>query len=148
MDETGTSVQIQDVALDGAGSQLAGGAPPAPVEWTPSLIAWSLFLFCVAGVLEIGGGWLVWVGVRERATRKYPYLFIVGGALTLALYGYVPTLQPGSSFGRTYAVYGGFFIALSYVWGVLVQGESLDKGDYLGASIAFAGVLICWFWPR
>ncbi len=32
-------------------------------------------------------------------------------------YGFIPTLQPTSNFGRLYAVYGGFFIVLSYAWG-------------------------------
>ena len=32
-------------------------------------------------------------------------------------YGFIPTLQPTSDFGRLYAIYGGFFIVLSYAWG-------------------------------
>ena len=32
-------------------------------------------------------------------------------------YGFIPCLQPMSDFGRIYAVYGGFFIVLSFVWG-------------------------------
>lgn len=32
-------------------------------------------------------------------------------------YGFVPCAQPMSDFGRIYAVYGGFFIVLSYLWG-------------------------------
>ena len=37
--------------------------------------------------------------------------------MVLVLYGFIPCLQPISDFGRVYAVYGGFFIALSYLWG-------------------------------
>ncbi len=37
------------------------------------------------------------------------------GALVLAAYGFIPTLQPeGASFARVYAVYGGIFIIMSY----------------------------------
>ena len=45
-----------------------------------------------------------------------------GGAVLVA-YGVVPCFQPISDFGRLYAVYGGFFILLSYVW-----GEDWERG--------------------
>lgn len=118
--------------------------------WSASVICWSLFLFLFAGLLEIGGGWLIFVGVRERSTRR-PYhsaLYIVFGAIVLVAYGFVPTLQPSASFGRIFAVYGGFFIVLSYAWGVIVDKMRLDIGDYIGAAISLLGVLIAWFWPR
>ena len=63
-------------------------------------------------------------------------------------YGFVPTLQPTSNFGRLYAIYGGFFIVLSYGWGWVVDGERPDRGDFLGASIAIVGVALAYFWPR
>lgn len=44
-------------------------------------------------------------------------------------YGFIPTAQPPPTFGRLYAVYGGFFIFLSYLWGWLVDGERPDRGD-------------------
>jgi hypothetical protein len=47
-----------------------------------------------------------------------------------------------------YAVYGGVFIALSYAWGWAVDGDRPDTGDWVGASIAVAGVALAWFWPR
>lgn len=49
-------------------------APPSPTtstdsgedkfSWTPGKVCLSLFLFLVAGLLEIGGGWLVWQTIR------------------------------------------------------------------------------------
>jgi len=51
-------------------------------------------------------------------------------------------------FGRALAVYGGFFIALSYAFGALVDGFTPDAGDFIGASIAVVGVLVCMLWPR
>jgi drug/metabolite transporter superfamily protein YnfA len=70
------------------------------------------------------------------------------GSLVLIGYGFVPTLQPDANFGRIFAVYGGFFIVLSYCWAVAFDGFVMDKGDYIGAAIALAGVLLTWFWPR
>lgn len=66
----------------------------------------------------------------------------------LVLYGFLPTLQPLSDFGRLYAVYGGIFIALSYVWGVKIDGMRVDRGDVLGSIMALAGVCTALFWPR
>ena len=63
-------------------------------------------------------------------------------------YGFIPTLQPTSNFGRLYAIYGGFFIVLSYGWGWVVDGEKPDRGDFIGAGIAIVGVALAYFWPR
>ena len=59
----------------------------------------------------------------------------------------IPTLQP-ASFGRVYAVYGGFFIVLSLLWGWNVDGVRPDRFDAVGAAIALAGVLVMMYWPR
>lgn len=55
------------------------------------------------------------------------------GALVLVAYGFVPTAQPVDNFGRVFAVYGGFFIILSYLWGWALDGDRPDKG------VAFQG---------
>jgi small multidrug resistance family-3 protein len=63
----------------------------------------SILLFLVAGLCEIGGGWLVWQWLREGRGLTWG---LVGG-LVLILYGIIPTFQP-AHFGRAYATYGGF----------------------------------------
>lgn len=115
------------------------------VEWTAGVIILSLFLFIVAGIFEIGGGYLMWLGIREK--RK-PAIFIPVGAVVLIAYGVIPTLQPMNSFGRVFAVYGGFFIVLSYLWAAVFDNFKPDKGDYIGSAIAIVGVCVAWFWPR
>ena len=72
----------------------------------------SLGLFVLAGLCEIGGGYLMWLTLREGWHWRYA----IGGAAILVLYGVVPTLQP-ASFGRVYAAYGGWFVVLSILWG-------------------------------
>ena len=108
-------------------------------------ILYSLFLFVFAGVAEIGGGYLVWKGIRDNYMRTWTLPL---GSLILVVYGFIPTLQPMQSFGRIFAVYGGFFIVLSYIWGYIFDGMKIDTGDIIGSSIALAGVCVCWFWPR
>jgi small multidrug resistance family-3 protein len=101
-------------------------------------------LFVVAGLCEIGGGYLVWGWLREG--RPLPW--VVLGSLVLALYGFVAALQPIPEFGRVYAAYGGVFIAMALAWGVLVDGFRPDRWDLLGAAICVAGVLVMVAPPR
>ncbi|MFQ5918258.1 MAG: hypothetical protein ACE5I0_10660, partial [Candidatus Binatia bacterium] len=51
-------------------------------------------------------------------------------------------------FARVYAAYGGFFIVLSLVWGWMVDGNTPDRSDMMGATIALVGVSIIMYWPR
>jgi small multidrug resistance family-3 protein len=101
-------------------------------------------LFVLAGLCEIGGGYLVWGWMREHR----PVVWALIGALVLAAYGVVAALQPISEFGRVYAAYGGVFIALALFWGVLVDGFRPDRWDLLGASICVVGVLVMVGPPR
>ena len=115
--------------------------------WTPWTVAQSILLFLITGVFEIGGGWLVWQAVREGK----PWWYAVVGSVVLVGYGFWPTLQhtgESDSFGRIYAIYGGFFIVGSFLAGWVLDGDRPDKGDWIGGSITLAGVMVILFWPR
>lgn len=71
-------------------------------------------LFLLAGLAEIGGGWLIWEAVRGQGR---PWYWAAAGGVVLVTYGFIPTLQPLTDFGRLYAAYGGVFIGLSFAWG-------------------------------
>jgi len=107
------------------------------------MIAKSLFLFIVAGLCEIGGGYLVWLWLREGRNSLYG----LAGALILILYGIVPTLQP-ANFGRVYAAYGGVFVVLSILWGWKVDHIAPDRFDLIGGLICLLGVGMIMYWPR
>lgn len=105
----------------------------------------SLFYFILAGLFEIGGGYLIWMWLRGGKN----ILFGFAGAVVLILYGIVPTLQPpNTSFGRVYATYGGIFIVLSILWGWQVDKVVPDKFDIIGGMIALMGVIIIMYFPR
>lgn len=106
-------------------------------------VAKSVFFFILAGLCEIGGGYLMWLWLREGKGIA----FALAGAAILILYGVIPTLQP-AHFGRVYAAYGGVFIVLSILWGWLVDKTAPDRFDLLGGAIALIGVLIIMYWPR
>lgn len=103
----------------------------------------SLFYFLLAGLCEIGGGYMVWIWLREGKSAW----FAVAGALVLVLYGIIPTLQP-ANFGRVYAAYGGVFIVLSILWGWKVDKIAPDRFDLMGGLIALIGVFVIMYWPR
>ncbi len=107
------------------------------------VIARSVALFLLAGILEIGGGYLVWLWLRDG---KAAILGALGG-MVLFLYGIVPTLQP-AHFGRVYAAYGGVFVVLSVGWGWLIDGHKPDHPDVLGACLCVIGVGVIMYWPR
>ncbi|MEM9219312.1 MAG: YnfA family protein [Cyanobacteria bacterium P01_F01_bin.150] len=102
-----------------------------------------MLFFVIAGVFEIGGGYLVWLALREG---KSLWLVVLGVAF-LGVYGAIPTLQP-THFGRAYAAYGGVFVALSILWSWLVDRISPDKFDLLGGWIVLLGVLVIMYAPR
>jgi len=103
----------------------------------------SLLLFLVAGLCEIGGGYLFWLWLREG---KSAWLAVIG-TIILAIYAVLPTLQT-VNFGRAYAAYGGVFVVLSILWGWRVDGVIPDKYDLLGGWIALLGVLVIMYAPR
>lgn len=106
-------------------------------------IARSVGLFFLAGLCEIGGGYLVWQWWRRDAHWMVGLL----GGLVLFLYGIVPTYQR-AGFGRVYAAYGGIFIVMSLAWGYLVDGVRPDRFDLIGGSLCLAGVAVMMYWPR
>lgn len=104
----------------------------------------SIVLFVLSAVTEIGGSWLVWQGLREQRGL----LWIAGGLLSLALYGFVATLQPDMNFGRVLAAYGGVFIVGSLLWGMVFDGFRPDRWDVTGALICLIGVGVILFAPN
>jgi len=58
----------------------------------------SLLFFFIAGLCEIGGGYLIWLSIKEEKPIWYG---IIGGIILIA-YGIVATFQT-ANFARTYA---------------------------------------------
>ncbi|MBD1894205.1 YnfA family protein [Coleofasciculus sp. FACHB-129] len=103
----------------------------------------SVFYFVLAGLCEIGGGYLIWLWLRENKSIWFAFL----GAIAMILYGIIATLQP-ANFARVYAAYGGVFIVLSILWGWQVDKIAPDKFDLLGGWIALLGTLVVMYAPR
>ncbi len=103
----------------------------------------SLLIFILAGLCEIGGGYLIWLWLKEGKPGWYG----IPGAVILAVYGIVATWQT-ANFGRVYAAYGGIFIVLALLWAWKVDGFKPDRYDIIGAAIALTGAAIIIYMPR
>ncbi len=103
----------------------------------------SVVLFVLAGLAEIGGGYLMWLWWRDG--RSWPVGLI--GATALVLYGVIPTYQV-AHFGRVYAAYGGAFVVLSLLWGAAVDRIAPDRYDVVGAGLCLVGVAVIMYAPR
>jgi len=117
--------------------------PIPPIEYNYLLIIFTFLLFVIAAFAEIGGGYLVWKWLKEK--RKIT--FGIMGGFILFLYGIVPTFQP-SNFGRVYAAYGGVFVIMAIIWGLLIDKKRPDKYEIIGGIIVLLGALIIFYSPR
>jgi small multidrug resistance family-3 protein len=102
------------------------------------IYARAILLYILAGLAEIGGGWLVWQWLREG--RGVP-LGLLGGAVLFG-YGVIHTWQSELAFGRVYALYGAIFIIIALVWGWAVDEWQPDRFDLTGAAVVLVGVAI------
>ena len=104
----------------------------------------ALLLFALAGLAEIGGGWLVWQFLRE--SRPWP-VGLVGAARVgrLRRDRYLPSL---SRVRPVYAACGGILVVMALEWGYFVDGFRPDRWDLVGGAVCLIGVLIIFFGPR
>jgi small multidrug resistance family-3 protein len=94
-------------------------------------------LFIVTALAEIVGCYLPWLVLKQGKTA---WLF-VPAAISLALFSCLLTLHPAAA-GRTYAAYGGIYIAVALLWLRFVDGAALTRWDVAGACVALLGMTI------
>lgn len=101
------------------------------------MIIRAIFLFILAGLAEIGGGYLIWQWLRNGK----PLWVGIVGAVIMILYGVLATRQE-FSFGKTYAAYGGIFITMAVLWGWFIDKRFPDLSEWIGAAICLVGVFV------
>lgn len=94
-------------------------------------------LFALTALAEILGCYLPWLVLKQGRSA----LLLVPAALSLALFAWLLTLHPTAA-GRTYAAYGGMYIAVALLWLRLVDGVALTRWDIAGATIALVGMAV------
>lgn len=106
-------------------------------------VAKPLVLFAATAAAEIVGCYLPYLWLRKGGSAW----LLVPGALSLAAFAWLLTLHPTGA-GRTYAAYGGVYVAAAVLWAGTVEGVRLDRWDLLGAAVCLAGMSIIYFAPR
>ncbi|NBD08367.1 MULTISPECIES: YnfA family protein [Corallococcus] len=100
-------------------------------------------LFVLTAVAEVLGCYLPYLWLRENKSA----LLLLPAAASLAAFAWLLTLHPAGA-ARTYAAYGGVYIAVALVWMWLVEGERPSAWDLVGALVAIAGMAIIVLQPR
>lgn len=100
-------------------------------------------LFALTALAEIVGCYLPWLVLRQGR----PAWLLLPAALSLALFAWLLTLHPAAA-GRTYAAYGGMYIAVALLWLRFVDGVPLSRWDAVGAALALAGMAVIALQPR
>ena len=104
----------------------------------------SLAAFLGAALAEIAGCFAFWAWLRLDKSAWW----LLPGAASLLLFAYLLTLVQSAAAGRTYAAYGGVYIAASLVWLWAVEGVRPDRWDAIGAAICILGAAIIIYGPR
>jgi small multidrug resistance family-3 protein len=100
-------------------------------------------LFALTAVAEIIGCYLTYLWLRQGR----PIWYLAPAALNLAAFAYLLTLHPTSA-GRTYAAYGGVYVAMAVFWMWIAEGQKPDRWDLIGGAISLCGMALIVFGPR
>jgi small multidrug resistance family-3 protein len=94
-------------------------------------------LFAITAVAEILGCYLPWLVLKQGRTSW----LLLPAAIALALFAWLLSLQPSAA-GRTYAAYGGVYVAVALIWLYVIEGIAPTRWDVAGAAVALAGMSI------
>ncbi|TCI07470.1 YnfA family protein [Dyella soli] len=94
-------------------------------------------LFVLTALAEIIGCYLPWLVLKQAK----PAWLLIPALVSLSLFAWLLTLHPTAA-GRTYAAYGGIYIAVALTWLRVVDGVKLTSWDIGGACIALLGMAI------
>jgi small multidrug resistance family-3 protein len=104
----------------------------------------NILAFAGAAVFEIAGCFAFWAWLRLGKSAWW----LAPGVVSLLLFAYLLTLVESEAAGRTYATYGGIYIAASVLWLWLAEGMRPDRWDIAGASICLIGAAVIIAGPR
>ena len=108
------------------------------------MILRTLSLFIATAISEIVGCYLPFLWLRRAGS---PWL-LIPAAVSLSAFAWLLSLHPTLGAGRTYAAYGGVYVAVAVLWMWWVEGTKPDQWDLIGAGVAVLGMCIIAFAPR
>jgi small multidrug resistance family-3 protein len=104
----------------------------------------SFLIYIAAAVAEIGGCFAFWAWLRLGRSVYW----VVPGVVSLTVFALLLTRIESIFAGRTFAAYGGVYIAASVLWLWAVEGQRPDRWDVAGSIISLIGAGIILLGPR
>lgn len=104
----------------------------------------SVAFYAGAAIAEITGCFAFWAWLRLDRSP----LWLAPGVASLVLFAVLLTRIDAAFAGRTYAAYGGVYIAASLAWLWIVEGQRPDHWDVAGTVIALVGAAVILWGPR
>lgn len=98
----------------------------------------TLAVYLGAAIAEIAGSFTFWAWIRLDRSA----VWLLPGTASLALFAFLLTRSDTGFAGRTYAAYGGIYIAASLVWLWAAEGQRPDRWDLIGAAVSILGAII------
>jgi small multidrug resistance family-3 protein len=95
----------------------------------------SVLAFVGAALAEIAGCFAVWAWMRNGASAWW----LLPGMASLSLFAFLLTLAETDAAGRTFAAYGGVYIAASLFWLWAVEGRAPTAWDLGGVALCLLG---------
>jgi|TARA_R100000049_G_C1916940_1_gene63005 small multidrug resistance family-3 protein len=101
-------------------------------------------IYIAAGLAEIAGCFAFWAWLRLDRSA----FWVIPGVASLCLFAYLLTLISVEYAGRTYAAYGGIYIASALAWLWVAEGIKPDRWDIIGGAVCLVGASIILWGPR
>ena len=101
-------------------------------------------VYAGAAIAEIAGCFAFWAWLRLDKSAWWA----VPGVLSLIVFALLLTRIDAAFAGRTYAAYGGVYIAASLSWLWLIEGQRPDRWDLIGATVCLLDAAIILWGPR
>ena len=109
-----------------------------------AFIVKTLTLFVMTALAEIIGCYLPYLYIQQGRT----VWILLPATVSLGIFAWLLSFHPTVAAGRTYAAYGGVYVAVAIVWMWCVEGVRPDMWDCLGASLALLGMCLITFAPH
>ena len=104
----------------------------------------SLSFLLAAAVCEIAGCFAFWAFFRLGRSP----LWLTPGIASLLCFAFFLTQVDVEFAGRTYAAYGGVYVATSLTWLLLVEKVQPDRWDVIGTLLCLIGTAVILWAPR
>ncbi|MFI4852606.1 YnfA family protein [Gimesia sp.] len=104
----------------------------------------TIILFLVTAFFEIAGCFAFWAWLRMSRS----VLWTVLGTISLIVFALLLSRAESDFAGRSYAAYGGVYVASSLIWLWVIESQTPDRWDVIGAIICLGGASLILFGPR